>query len=78
MAAAPVPGIGPASVLYEAGFSRSLIIERLQDVAIMMAMGEQLGENDKWIAATARAWGFRLISRDRAFERVPRLHVLRY
>jgi hypothetical protein len=41
MAAAPVPGIGPASVLYEANFSRSLIIERLQDVAIMMAMGEQ-------------------------------------
>ena len=44
----------------------------------LMAMGEQLGENDNWIAATARAWGFRLISRDRAFERVPRLHVLRY
>jgi len=41
MAPAPIPGIGPASVLYEAGFSRSLIIERLQDVAIMMAMGEQ-------------------------------------
>ena len=41
MAPAPFPGIGPASVLYEANFSRSLIIERLQDVAIMMAMGEQ-------------------------------------
>jgi len=52
MAPAPIPGIGPASVLYEAGFSRSLIIERLQDVAIMMAMGEQrVYTEDEAIAA---------------------------
>ncbi|MGO8766955.1 MAG: PIN domain-containing protein, partial [Limisphaerales bacterium] len=33
------------------------------------AEGGRLGENDNWIAATARAWGFRLISRDNAFSR---------
>ena len=41
-------------------------------------VGGRLGENDNWIAATARAWGLRLVSRDGAFERVPRLSVVRY
>ena len=40
--------------------------------------GGRLGENDSWIAATARAWGQRLVTRDDAFERVPRLRVARY
>jgi predicted nucleic acid-binding protein len=40
--------------------------------------GGKLGENDNWIAATARVWGLRLISRDAAFERVPGLSVVRY
>jgi len=40
--------------------------------------GGRLGENDNWIAATARVWGLRLVTRDDAFERVPRLSVLRY
>jgi predicted nucleic acid-binding protein len=40
--------------------------------------GSRLGENDNWIAATARAWGLRLVSRDEAFVRVPRLNLLRY
>jgi predicted nucleic acid-binding protein len=40
--------------------------------------GERLGENDNWIAATARAWGLRLVSRDNAFIRVPGLTVVRY
>ncbi len=38
----------------------------------------RLGENDNWIAATARVWGLRLVSRDDAFERVPGLTVVRY
>jgi tRNA(fMet)-specific endonuclease VapC len=42
------------------------------------AVGGRLGENDVWIAATARAWGMRLVTRDRAFERVPRLNVVGY
>jgi tRNA(fMet)-specific endonuclease VapC len=41
-------------------------------------IGGALGENDLWIAATARSWGMRLITRDRAFDRVPRLTVVRY
>ena len=41
-------------------------------------VGGRLGENDSWIAATARAWGHRLVSRDHAFARVPRLRVVRY
>ena len=44
----------------------------------LLATGETLGENDLWIAATARTWGMRLITRDRAFNRVPRLNVVRY
>lgn len=40
--------------------------------------GERLGENDNWIAATARVWGLRLVTRDGAFERVPGLAVVRY
>jgi predicted nucleic acid-binding protein len=40
--------------------------------------GQRLGENDNWIAATARAWGLRLVSRDDAFQRVQGLNVLRY
>jgi predicted nucleic acid-binding protein len=40
--------------------------------------GGRLGENDSWIAATARAWGHRLVSRDNAFARVPRLRVVSY
>ena len=44
----------------------------------LAALGGRLGENDCWIAATARAWGRPLLSRDTAFERVPRLRVVRY
>ena len=44
----------------------------------LTARGQRLGENDNWIAATARAAGFRLVTRDRAFERVPCLQLLRY
>jgi predicted nucleic acid-binding protein len=40
--------------------------------------GGRLGENDSWIAATARAWGQRLVTRDSAFQRVPRLRLTRY
>ena len=40
--------------------------------------GSRLGENDNWIAATARVWGLRLVTRDEAFHRVPGLSVVRY
>jgi tRNA(fMet)-specific endonuclease VapC len=58
----------PLHVAWEAGR-----IERELD-----ALGRALGENDLWIAATARAWGMRLVTRDRAFNRVPHLNVLTY
>ena len=41
-------------------------------------VGERLGENDNWIAATARVWGMPLVSRDDAFQRVPGLRIIRY
>jgi predicted nucleic acid-binding protein len=44
----------------------------------LRAVGERLGENDNWIAATARVWGLRVVTRDEAFRRVPRLRVIRY
>src|SRR5580658_3612264 len=40
--------------------------------------GQRLGENDNWIAATARSWGLRLVTRDTAFARVPRLSLVDY
>ncbi len=40
--------------------------------------GRRLGENDNWIAATARVWGLRLVTRDTAFARVPKLGVVSY
>jgi predicted nucleic acid-binding protein len=40
--------------------------------------GQRLGENDAWIAGTARAWGLRLVTRDGAFRRVPRLDRIPY
>lgn len=42
------------------------------------ATGRKLGENDNWIAATARVWGLRLVTRDEAFRRVPDLAVVYY
>jgi tRNA(fMet)-specific endonuclease VapC len=44
----------------------------------LAAVGSRLGENDSWIAATARAWGYRLVTRDDAFGRVSRLQLVRY
>lgn len=44
----------------------------------LAALGARLGENDNWIAATARTWGLPLVSRDDAFERVQGLRVVRY
>ena len=44
----------------------------------LVAAGRRLGENDCWIAATARAWGHRLVSRNRAFGRVRGLTVVPY
>lgn len=45
---------------------------------IQRELPQRLGENDAWIAGTARAWGMRLITRDAAFQRVPRLRVVTY
>jgi predicted nucleic acid-binding protein len=45
---------------------------------IQREVTQRLGENDAWIAATARVWGLRLVSRDGAFRRVPRLQLVGY
>jgi predicted nucleic acid-binding protein len=55
-------------VAWEAG-----LIERA-----LAATGSRLGENDNWIAATARVWGLRVVTRDEAFNRVPGLSVTHY
>lgn len=54
-----------------------------RDVAIyagrfQAALTFELGENDLWIAATARYYGLRLVSRDRTFRRIPALRVITY
>ena len=40
--------------------------------------GKRLGENDAWIAATALAWGQRLITQDKRFADVRGLTVVKY
>jgi predicted nucleic acid-binding protein len=44
----------------------------------LIRAGGRLGENDTWIAGFARYYSQPLISRDEAFDRVPRLRRLRY
>lgn len=44
----------------------------------LMQTGGRLGENDNWLAAFCRYYGQPLISRDRAFDRVPGLRRLPY
>ena len=38
----------------------------------------EMGENDLWIAATAKFHGLPLVSRDRIFSRIPGLRVISY
>jgi predicted nucleic acid-binding protein len=45
---------------------------------VLAESGGRLGENDNWIAATALTFGLRLVTRDDAFARVPRLRTIRY
>lgn len=58
----------PLQVAWEAGRIEQELAEK----------GMRLGENDNWIAATARTWGLRLITRDAAFSRVRGLSIVRY
>jgi predicted nucleic acid-binding protein len=44
----------------------------------LIRAGERLGENDNWIAGFARYFREPIISRDTAFDRVPRLRRLLY
>ncbi len=44
----------------------------------LIANGGRLGENDNWIAGFCRYYGQPIISRDTAFDRVPRLRRLAY
>jgi predicted nucleic acid-binding protein len=44
----------------------------------LIAIGQRLGENDTWIAGFCRYYGQPLVSRDVAFDRVPRLRRLEY
>ena len=45
---------------------------------IQRGLAQRLGENDAWIAATALTWGKRLLTRDKAFQRVSRLITVSY
>jgi predicted nucleic acid-binding protein len=42
------------------------------------SLPRRLGENDAWIAGTAIAYGAKLVGRERAFSRVPRLDYLTF
>ncbi len=45
---------------------------------LQAAIPFELGENDLWIAATARYHGLRLVSRDKALLRVPGIKTIAY
>lgn len=53
----------------------SLAIAR-KGAELQSRLGQRLGENDAWLAATALAHGFTLVSSDRDFARVPRLRLV--
>ena len=44
----------------------------------LIRAGRRLGENDTWLAGTARYYGIPIISNDRAFDRVPGLRRIAY
>ena len=44
----------------------------------LIASGQRLGENDNWIAGFCRYYREPVISRDQAFDRVPRLRRVAY
>lgn len=44
----------------------------------MTALGQRLGENDNWIAGFCRYYREPVISRDTAFDRIPRLRRIAY
>ena len=46
--------------------------------ALQGSLSRRLGENDAWIAATALFYDATLVAREKAFERVPRLHYLAF
>jgi len=66
--------------------SRYRILRLLPEIAYaaaavdreLIAIGGRLGENDNWLAGFCRYYGQPIISRDRAFDRVPRLRRLNY
>ena len=55
------------------GAATAIFAGRLQ-----ASLNFDLGENDLWIAATALRLGWPVVSRDKAFARVPGLHVIVY
>jgi predicted nucleic acid-binding protein len=46
--------------------------------ALQSALSRRPGENAVWIAATALCYEATLVAREKAFERVPRLHYLTF
>jgi predicted nucleic acid-binding protein len=44
----------------------------------LIGLGLRLGENDTWLAGTARYYGVPIVSNDTDFDRVPGLRCLRY
>jgi predicted nucleic acid-binding protein len=57
---------------------RFRVLQLSRAIAYRMAtlqgrLPQRLGENDAWIAATALAYGARIVGRDAAFRRVPSL-----
>jgi predicted nucleic acid-binding protein len=45
---------------------------------LQAALTFEMGENDLWIAATAKFHGLPLVSRDKVFSRIPGLKVIAY
>jgi predicted nucleic acid-binding protein len=45
---------------------------------LQASLAFEMGENDLWIAATARFHGLPLVSRDKVFSRIPRVKVIAY
>jgi hypothetical protein len=65
----------------EVFLSRFRVLQLSRAIAYRMAsmqseLPNRLGENDAWIAATALVYGAKIVGRDAAFVRVPRLNYI--
>jgi len=87
-----VISVGELAVLFDTNQEARLFLQRYRQLRLfpeiayaaaevdreLINRGLRLGENDNWIAGFCRYYGQPVISRDAAFDRVPKLRRMEY